>query len=95
MDQSDLARRVGLGKSTINRILKGTQEPKLSVAYELAKALGVSLDYLVEESVDVSSGPYSAMLSQEELTILRIARELGHDIAIKRLVNAPNPPRTS
>jgi transcriptional regulator with XRE-family HTH domain len=89
MDQSELANKVGLSKSTISRILSGTQEPKLGLANEIAKALGVTLDLLVEDSEEISETDRMVTVSEEEVTILKMARVIGVDEAMKRLMNAP------
>src|SRR5438270_367522 len=70
LDQSALASKVGLSKSSISRILSGAQEPKLRQAYVLAKALGVTLDYLVDESPEFGPSDQLVMVSEDELTIL-------------------------
>ena len=44
LDQATLANKLGLSKSSISRILSGIQEPKLLLAYDLAKALGVTCE---------------------------------------------------
>ncbi len=104
MDQATLAGKVGLSKSSISRILSGVQEPKLQVAYDLAKALGVTLDYLVKESSDLGPSQHLVMVTDEELMILKIARRLGSEGAIDRLLNVEssashvvvtNPPSSS
>src|SRR3954468_2104872 len=87
LDQSALAAKVGLSKSSISRILSGVQEPKLRLAYDLAKALGVSLDYLVEESPELGPTEHLVMVSEEEMMILKIVRRLGYNVAIDRLWN--------
>ena len=89
LDQSTLASKVGLSKSSISRILSGAQEPKLSLANDLARALGVTLDHLVEESQEISPTHRMVMASEEEMTILKMARVIGIDEAMKRLMNAP------
>ena len=89
IDQSDLASKVGLSKSSISRILSGVQEPKLGLALDLAKALGVTLDYLVEESAEVGSSQHLVTVTEEELMILKIVRRLGTNIAIDRLLSVP------
>jgi transcriptional regulator with XRE-family HTH domain len=87
MDQSALASKVGLSKSSISRILNGVQEPKLRLANDLAKALGVTLDYLVEESPELGPTQHLVMVTDEEMMILKIARRLGSNVAIDRLLN--------
>jgi transcriptional regulator with XRE-family HTH domain len=92
LDQSQLAAKVGLSKSSISRILSGAQEPKLRLAYDLAKALGVTLDYLVDDSPEVNPTDQLVMVTEEEMTILRIVRHLGPRDSIDRLLKvAPAP----
>jgi transcriptional regulator with XRE-family HTH domain len=91
MDQATLACTLGLSKSSISRILSGVQEPKLLVAYDLARALGVTLDYLMEESAEFAPSQHLVTLTDEELMILKIVRRLGPDTAIDRLLNVMEP----
>jgi transcriptional regulator with XRE-family HTH domain len=92
-DQSALAEKIGISKSSMSRIMNGAQEPKLGLAQELARALGVSLDYLVAEGDEGPPGDRMVKLTDDERTILKIARRLGHSLAIDRLVgiNVPAP----
>ncbi len=87
LDQSALAVKVNLSKSSISRILSGTQEPKLRLAYDLAKALGVTLDYLVDDSPEIGPTDQLVMVNDDELAILKIIRRLGPDVAFDRLLN--------
>ena len=87
LDQSALASKVGLSKSSISRIMSGSQEPKLSLAYELAKALGVTLDYLADETLDAGPTDQLLMVTDDELTILKMTRRLGTNVALDRLLN--------
>lgn len=89
MDQSTLAERLNRSKSSISRILSGVQEPKLSLAHELAKALGVSLDYLADDSLVTEPDGEWVMLSEDEVAILKIVRRLGIGVAIDRLLVVP------
>jgi hypothetical protein len=73
----------------MSRILSGAQEPKLRLAYDLAKALGVTLDYLVDEESEVSPFEQRVMVTNDELTILKMVRVLGTEAAMNRLLNAP------
>jgi transcriptional regulator with XRE-family HTH domain len=91
LDQYALASKVGLSKSSISRILSGKQEPKLTLAYELAKSLGVTLDYLVDDSPELGPTDQLVTVTEDELTILKIVRRLGTDVAIDRLLNLPVP----
>ena len=91
LDQAALAGQFGLSKSSISRILSGAQEPKLRLAYDLARSLGVTLDYLVDDSMEVDPGEQLVKVSEDEMTILKIVRRIGTDEAIDRLVNGPAP----
>src|SRR5947209_18768973 len=82
LDQAALASKVGLSKSSISRILSGVQEPKLRLAYDLAKALGVTLDYLVDDALEMGPTDHLVMISEDELTVLKIVRRLGVNVAI-------------
>lgn len=95
LDQSELASKVNLSKSSISRILSGAQEPKLRLAYDLAKALGVTLDYLVDDSPEIGPTDQLVMVTHDELAILKIVRRLGTNCALDRLIHnipAPLPP---
>lgn len=86
LGQAELAAGLGLSRSTLSRILRGVQEPKLTLAYELAKALGVSLDTLVEGGGAPGESPRSVILDDDEWTVLRIVRRLGTEAALDRLL---------
>jgi transcriptional regulator with XRE-family HTH domain len=99
-----LARQAQVSDSEISRILQGKSRPGLDNAFRLAKAVGVSLDYLADDSVDHDPITQPAdNLSTEErkiltlaqkigcpevLTILETIRFLGYDLAMTRLVGA-------
>ncbi len=91
LDQSALAFKVGLSKSSMSRILSGVQEPKLRLAYDLAKALGVTLDYLVDDSPEFDPNAQLVVVSEDELTILKIVRRLSSNVSIDRLLVVPPP----
>jgi transcriptional regulator with XRE-family HTH domain len=75
----------------MSRILSGVQEPKLRLAYDLAKALGVTLDYLVDDSPEVDPNAQLVMVTEDELTILKIVRRLSSNVSIDRLLAVPTP----
>jgi transcriptional regulator with XRE-family HTH domain len=91
VDHAWLARRVGLSKSSMSRILNGTQQPKLLLACELAKALSVTLDYLVDDSMETEPSGHQVVLTDDEVTILKIVRRLGSSVAIDRLLGVDGP----
>lgn len=90
MDQITLAQKVGISKSSMSRILNGAQEPKLLLASKLASVLGVTLDFLINESDDVESAGNVQELTAEQITILSIVERLGYDVAIDRLLAVNN-----
>jgi transcriptional regulator with XRE-family HTH domain len=99
-----LARQAQVSDSEISRILQGKSRPGLDNAYRLAKAVGVSLDFLADDSLDIDTTTQPAdNLTTEERKILSIAQKigwaevliiletirfLGYDLAMTRLVGA-------
>lgn len=47
MNTRELADMAGISEVSLWRIINGKQEPKVSVAFRIALALHVSLDYLI------------------------------------------------
>ncbi len=98
-----LARRSQVSDSEISRILQGKSRPGLDNALRLAQALGVSLDYLANDTLDSEPPEPADSLSPEErrilgmiqkigcsevVTILENLRFLGYEVAMSRLVGA-------
>jgi transcriptional regulator with XRE-family HTH domain len=95
-----LARLSSVSDSEISRILQGKSRPGLDNAFRLARAVGVSLDFLADDTLDVEPTPPSDKLSPEErkivsiaqkigcaevVTILEILRYIGYEVAMSRL----------
>lgn len=56
MSQSELARRIGTGRQTVNSIIKdGTRGPRLETAIAISRALGMSLSEMVAMMEEESS----------------------------------------
>ena len=98
-----LARVSQVSDSEISRILAGKSRPGLENAFRLARAVGVSLDYLADDTLDADPAQSSDPLTPEEreildlahgigsaraIRILDIVRYLGCDIAMHRLLGA-------
>ena len=98
-----LARLSQVSDSEISRILGGKSLPGLENAFRLAKAVGVSLDFLADDSLEsdpsqnvtVASDGESALLAiardlglRESAQILEIVRFIGYSVAMRRLLDA-------
>jgi transcriptional regulator with XRE-family HTH domain len=96
-----LARLSQVSDSEISRILKGKSRPGLDNAFRVARAVGVTLDYLADDSLDAEPPHPADVLSPDErklvalaqkigtaevLTILENIRFLGYDVAMSRLI---------
>ncbi|MGE3821861.1 MAG: helix-turn-helix domain-containing protein [Isosphaeraceae bacterium] len=92
LTQQELGERVGMKKNTISRILSGQQEPKLQEAYELAKVLNVTVDYLVSEATELGPSVRLVEVTEDEVILLRTAQIIGVDVALRRILNAPPQP---
>lgn len=63
MTQDDLAKAVGLTRTSITNIEAGRQRPLLCQAYELARSLSVSLDTLMAQSAEAARKDEIALLT--------------------------------
>src|SRR3984885_13933654 len=96
-----LARSSKVSDSEISRILQGKSRPGLDNAFRLARSVGVTLDYLADDSMDVEPPKPEDHLSADErkilalaqkvgcsqvITILENIRFLGYEVAMSRLV---------
>ncbi len=73
-----LARLSQVSDSEISRILQGKSRPGLDNAFRLARAVGVSLDFLADDSLDLDAAAAPTdNLSADERKILAIAAKIG------------------
>lgn len=98
-NQQRLARASGVSDSEVSRILAGKSQPGLENALKLARAVGVSLDYLADDRLDAdptqatSASPWEQGLLEVAAEIgprnaaqlLMTAQALGFDLALRRL----------
>jgi transcriptional regulator with XRE-family HTH domain len=98
-----LARSSKVSDSEISRILAGKSRPGLENAFRLARAVGVSLDYLADDSLEVDPLVHKDPMTPEERELLDLAhgigtarvtrivenvRLLGYEVAMRRLLDA-------
>jgi len=82
-----LAQRSQVSDSEISRILSGQSTPGLENAFRLARAVGVSLDFLADDTLDADPLRASDPLSADERRILDLVQQLGMLKAIHVLEN--------
>jgi transcriptional regulator with XRE-family HTH domain len=107
LNQQKLAKLSQVSDSEVSRILAGKSQPGLRHAFRLARAVGVSLDYLADDALDTDPLQAPAPANSDERELLEIAREigfryavriletarlLGYEVAIRRLVGAEMKP---
>lgn len=93
LDQATLSMRLGVSRSTMSRIMNGSQEPKLHLALGLARVFGVSLDFLADDDLDIEPHGHWMFLSPDEASVLRLVKRLGTEASIDRLlVRQARPP---
>ena len=98
-----LARSSKVSDSEISRILGGKSRPGLENAFRLARAVGVSLDYLADDSLEIDPLEHKDPLTADEHELLELAhgvgtaraarildivRIVGYEIAMRRLLDA-------
>jgi Zn-dependent peptidase ImmA (M78 family)/DNA-binding XRE family transcriptional regulator len=73
LSQSNLARRLGLDSSMISRWEKGERQPSLEQCFALARAFGVSVDYLLhaKENINFQFRSKKTLNSEEKSVIER------------------------
>lgn len=87
---ADLARMTGFAPARFTKWFRGEGVPSVYQALEIARALNVPLMWLAD---DERKCPPPAGLEDDERTILRMARSLGYDEAIQRLMIARELPK--
>lgn len=55
LNQKQLAEKSGITEPSVCRYLKGDREPRIDIIINFSKALGVSIEYLLDKSSDVYS----------------------------------------
>lgn len=85
LSQSELAAAIGLQPSRVSRWARGEGEPTRVQLVRLARALGVTADFLADDAQDEPDpGP-----SPAEARVLEAARVVGYDLALRRIMAAP------
>jgi transcriptional regulator with XRE-family HTH domain len=107
MNQQKLAKLANVSDSEVSRILGGRSQPGLENAYKLSRAVGASLDYLADDTLDTDPMRPVGPANAGERDILEVARQfgyasafrlldvsrlLGYELAIHRLLGAEMKP---
>ncbi len=74
-NQSEMERKTGIAQSAISKMTKGERRPYADQLGAIARALGVSADYLLNDDLD--EPPRGNDLSPGELSVLKMFRHLG------------------
>jgi transcriptional regulator with XRE-family HTH domain len=90
-EASDLARALGHPKmTTVHNWWAGRSKPDLKNAYDLSRVLGVSMEYLADDTQD--DQPISRDdLSRIESVLLELARYVGPGVALQELSKLVEP----
>jgi transcriptional regulator with XRE-family HTH domain len=89
-----LAKEAGASKSAVGKWTNGESLPRVDFAYKVAKAVGLPIDYLVDdEMAEVPEEPPPRIegLSREDAILLKIAKRVGEDRLIEFLKPIPYP----
>ena len=107
MSQKQLHEASGVSDSEVSRILNNKSQPGLENAHKLARALGMSLDFLADDALDadparpadpIAPGDQEILDLTHSLGIrqarrlLETACDLGYEVAIRRLLGAEMKP---
>jgi transcriptional regulator with XRE-family HTH domain len=101
LNQQKLARLSSISDSEISRILNGKSNPSLEYGRRLARALGISLDYLADDALDADphagsaanpaalgeiADAVGALGPKQARRLLETASDLGYEVAMRRLL---------
>lgn len=99
LKQADLSRKTGISTGALSEILSGKRKPRFEHIARLAKALGVSLDYLANDDLGEAPAPLGdpekwavEFIQVKELTKREVIRRLTNEPA-PEAVDAPTKPR--
>jgi transcriptional regulator with XRE-family HTH domain len=81
LNQTQLAERIGVGQSQISKWVNGTRTPDADQMLTLARALDVRVGELYGDADALPDRPTPA-----ELDLLRIARRIGIEAALDRIL---------
>jgi len=101
-NQSELSRKTGIAQSAISAMTTGKRRPYGDQVFRIARALGVSADYLLDDGLD--EPPRGSELSQDEKNVLGMFRFLHRDSGLSSeeaiagmvsgvVLRQPTPPR--
>ncbi len=85
-NQQKLARFSGVSDSEVSRILSGKSQPGLENALRLARAVGVSLDYLADDKLE--RDPSRSAEAPWDQELLDLGQGLGMRQAVQLLMTA-------
>jgi transcriptional regulator with XRE-family HTH domain len=103
LNQQKLAKAAEVSDSEVSRILSRKSQPGLENAFRLAKAVGVPLDYLIDDAQDKPPDQTKNEFHDLELDLIRLAKEislsdaifilrmvkmLGSELSLRRLLDA-------
>lgn len=75
LTQKEVEAQLGFPENRISKWMNGTGEPSASQTWRLARALGVSAEYLLNDDVDDPANDTG--LTEDERYILRTVRSIG------------------
>lgn len=85
MTQAEIGRALGVGKSTVNKWVKGERTPTMQNLIELAELLGIEMKEIWEGAVSVPSTPeqrlmieqMARMTPEQQQALLTLAATMG------------------
>jgi transcriptional regulator with XRE-family HTH domain len=87
-NQSEVSRKTGISQSAISEMISGKRNPYAWQAAAIARALGVSCDYLLFDDLESIPRPE---LTDEERELVKLIREMGVVEARRRLLQLGMP----
>lgn len=87
VSQEALAKKAGVSAHVVsNYLTERTKRPTWELICKLAKATGLPLEFLADDSLEDESEYESSAVSEEDMAILVAVRRMGYELAWKRLM---------
>lgn len=91
LTQTELRDAIGrtVSHGTMSNWCSGRSLPRLDEALKLAQVLGVTVDFLADDTMEKPATPPLVDVDERDVELLKIAKMIGHERALGRMLGLP------